>query len=148
VPALTLIIATRVGIWADRRVTGGPVRFRPATKLVTGYGLVGAFCGDQSACVKAMRAVRAGETDAHAIAEKCDGLLVTEDGVIWELWNKLAERTPRREAYAAHGSGYSEAMAFLAGAGKNAAKSIRQAFKYVAHVRTDCGDGCDFRGFK
>ncbi len=142
------MVATRAGIWADRRITGGPIRYRPGVKLTSAHGVVAAFCGDTSACVKAMRAIRAGETDAHATADKCDGLLVTEDGVIWELWNKLAQRTPRREAFAVHGSGFAEAQAFLSGAGNCDPATIRRAFKYVAQVRTDCGDGCDFRGFK
>lgn len=92
-----------------------------------------------------MRSVREGETDAHAIAEKCDGLIVTDTGAIWELWNKLAQRTPRREAFAVHGSGFAEARAFLAGAGSCRPLAVRRAFRYVAQVRTDCGDGYDFK---
>ncbi len=147
VVAVTLLIATRDGVWGDRRVSGGSTRFRPATKVGRGPGVVAGFCGSASACTKALRAVRSGEIDPHALAERCDGLLVTDDGVIWELWDKLAERTPKREAYAVHGSGHGEAQAFLSGAAGCDPAAIRRAFRYVSRVRTDCGDGYDFRGF-
>lgn len=105
--------------------------------------MVGAFCGDSAACVKAARAVARGENDPHSLAELSDGLIVTDEGVIWTLWAKLAERAPRRDAFACHGSGFAEAQAFLSGAGACDPDTIRRAFRYVARVRSDCGDGCD-----
>lgn len=117
--------------------------FRPGRKVVRGAGLVAAFCGDSAACVRAARAVARGENDPHTLAEISDGLVVTDEAVIWELWNKFAERLPRREAFACHGSGFAEAQAFLSGAGACDPDTVRRALRYVARVRSDCGDGVD-----
>ena len=140
---MTCLVATREGVWADRRVSNGAAVYRPARKVVRGVGIVAAFCGDGSACVKAMRAVASGEADPHALAEITEGLLVTDEGELWSLWGKLAERTPRREAFACGGSGYAEAQAFLSGAGACDPDTVRRALRYVARVRSDCGDGVD-----
>jgi uncharacterized Zn-binding protein involved in type VI secretion len=141
---LTVLIATRQGVWADRRETGGASVYRPARKVVAVEGLAAAFCGDAAACVRAQRAVRSGEADPDALAALCDGLLVTGDGEVWELWCKLAQRLPRRLAWTCHGSGHVEAQAFLSGAGACDEATIQRALKYVARVRTDCGDGWDY----
>jgi hypothetical protein len=77
------------------------------------------------------------------LAEKCDGLLVTDQGVIWELWGGLAERQPAKSPFSVHGSGHAEAQAFLSGAGDTREATIRRALRYVAKVRSDCGDGID-----
>lgn len=140
---MTCIVATREGVWADRRVSNGSCVYRPARKVVRGSGLVAAFCGDGAACMKAARIVAQGETDPHALAEISDGLLVTDEGVIWTLWSKLAERAPRRDAFACHGSGFAEAQAFLSGAGSCDPETVRRALRYVSRVRSDCGDGSD-----
>lgn len=142
---VTLLVATRAGIWADRRVVAGSTIFRPSLKLAAAPGIVAGFCGYYSGVIEARRAVRSGETDPAAIAKLSDGLCVTEDGVIWELSDKHAQRVPRREAFVCSGTGGDEAQAFLSGAGCTP-ETIRKAFKYVSRVRTDCGDGCDFRG--
>lgn len=140
---MTCLVATREGVWADRRVSGGTTLFRPGRKVVRGAGIVAAFCGDSAPCVKAARAVHAGESDPHVLAEISDGLIVTDEGVIWELWGKLAERTPRREAFACNGSGFAEAQAFLSGAGACDPDTVRRALRYVSRVRSDCGNGVD-----
>jgi hypothetical protein len=140
---MTCLVATREGVWADRRVTSGASIYRPARKVVRGPGVIAAFCGDGAACTRAMRAVASGEGDPHVLAEVCDGLLVTDEGEIWSLWSKLAERTPSREAFACHGSGFAEAQAFLSGAGSCDPDTVRRALRYVARVRSDCGDGVD-----
>lgn len=140
---MTCLVATREGVWADRRVSNGASVYRPARKVVRGAGVVAAFAGDSAACVKAMRAVASGETDPHVLAELSEGLLVTDEGVIWELWGKLAERTPNREAFACGGSGCAEAQAFLSGAGACDPHTVRRALRYVSRVRSDCGNGVD-----
>lgn len=140
---MTCIIATRAGIWADRRVTssGGTV-WRPGRKLIGNDAIVAGFCGSTGPCEKAMRAVRAGETDPQALAALCDGIVVTSSGV-WELDSGAAIRVPSRFPYAVAGSGHAEAAAFLAGAGAVDEATIRRALRYVAKVRYDCGDGVD-----
>jgi hypothetical protein len=142
---MTVLIATRRGVWADRRVTGSGTRFRPTRKVVSGDALVAAFCGGNTACAKAMAAVAAGERSPAVLAEMSDGLLVTSAGAVWELWSGLAERLPSKIAYATNGSGFAEAQAFLAGAGRCDDRTVRRALAYVARVRTDCGDGYDHR---
>ena len=144
---MTCIVATSKGIWADRRVTGGATVFRSGRKVVRGFGLVAAFTGSSSSCVKAARAVRAGETDPHKLAEMCDGLIVTSRSM-WELWDKLATRIPLSAKFLAHGSGFAEVSAFLHGAGRFDDTAVRRALRYVGKVRTDCGGGVDFLPLK
>jgi hypothetical protein len=116
--------------------------YTPTRKIVRGCGLVAGFCGDDSACVKAFAAVRAGETDVHALAALSDGVAVNERGR-WEFWDGVASRVPARVPIAAQGTGCGVAAAFLAGAGAYDDAAIRRALRYVSRVRTDCGDGVD-----
>ena len=138
---MTCLVATREGIWADRRVTGGHGSvFAPHVKIIRGDGIVAGFCGDNGPCARAMRAVRDGETDPYALAAISDGLVVT-DRAIWELDGGSATRAPRGVPFLVNGSGYAEAQAFLFGAGACDRATIRRALRYVAKVRVDCGDG-------
>lgn len=141
---MTVLIATREGIWADRREVFGSVVLRPGLKLVRRGGIVAGFCGDSKDCFKALRAVRAGEYDPQALAAMTDGLVVDDEG-IWELANSAAVRVPKNIPYVTNGSGHAEAQAFLAGAGKWDRATIKRALRYVARVRGDCGDGVDER---
>jgi len=140
---MTCIVATRDGIWADRRVTSanGTV-WRPDRKVARNEALVAGFCGNTGPCDRAMRAVRGGETDPHELAKVCDGIVVDARG-IWELDSGAAKRVPRRFPYAVAGSGHAEAAAFLAGSGALSEATVRKALRYVARVRYDCGDGID-----
>lgn len=140
---MTVLVATLQGIAADRRVASSEHRFRPAIKVVRGDGIVAGFCGDNAACVKAMLAVRAGETDPQTLAEICDGLVVSPLGV-YDLVSKLAARAPKREPFVTEGSGWCEAQAFLRGRGKYRPADLRDAVRYVSSVRLDCGNGCDW----
>lgn len=140
---MTVLVATFEGIAADRRITSAEHVHRPATKVVRGDGIVAAFCGDTTACTKAIKAVREGETDPQALAELCEGLVVTVRGR-WELSDKLASRVPKREPFAVHGSGWCEAQAFLRGRGACTPADLRDAVLYVGRVRLDCGNGCDW----
>jgi len=138
---LTVLVATFDGVWADRRITGsGGHIFPPHTKLIRGDGLVAGFCGDNSACAKAMRAVRDGETDVQLLAEMCDGLVVNARGR-WELSGKLAAKAPRKIPFLTNGSGWSEASSFLVGRGSYTPADVKAAIQYVGRVRYDCGDG-------
>lgn len=142
---MTVLVATADGVWADRRVTGGGgALFRPQRKLArTRDGeLVAAFCGSDAGCSRALAAVRGGETDPAALAMLSDGVAVTEHGR-YELTGGVATRIPARVPVVVHGSGYAEAQAFLYGAGRYDGATIRAALRYVATVRTDCGDGVD-----
>jgi hypothetical protein len=140
---MTVLVATSLGIAADRKVTGAEHVFRPSTKLVRGDGVVAGFCGDNTACVRAMCAVRGGETDPQVLAELCDGLLVTAAGR-FDLSSKLAFRAPKREPFLVNGSGWAEAQAFLRGRGKWRPADLRDAVRYVGSIRLDCGNGCDW----
>lgn len=137
---MTVLVATFEGMWADRRVSGGASIFPPKTKLVRGAGIVAGFCGDNTACAKAMQAVARGETDPQALAELCDGLMVDARGR-WELHCKLAVRAPKSVPFLTQGSGWIEAQAFLTGSGDLSDEGIRRAIRYVGKVRSDCGDG-------
>lgn len=140
---MTCLIATPAGIWADRRITSadGTV-WRPGRKIAGNDALVAGFCGSTGPCERARCAVKAGESDPQELAKICDGLAVNEAGV-WELDSGAAKRVPSRFPYSVAGSGHAEAAAFLAGAGAADDATIRQALRYVAKVRWDCGDGAD-----
>lgn len=140
---MTALVGTFEGVWADRRVTGdnGSV-FLPSRKVVRGDGLVAAFCGNSGACVRAMRAVRDGETDVQALAALCDGIVVSER-TRWSLGDGMAIHVPSRVPFVTDGSGHAETAAFLSGAAACDSATIRRAFRYVARVRSDCGDGVD-----
>lgn len=139
-PRVTCLVATREGIWADRRVTGGNGSiFTPHVKIIRGDGVVAGFCGDSSDCARAMRAVRDGETDPNALAALCSGLVVTERG-LYEL-EGTATRARANMPFMVNGSGYAEAQAFLYGAGAWDRATIKRALRYVSRVRFDCGDG-------
>lgn len=139
---MTILVATFDGVWADRRVSGGPSVYSPARKVVRGRGLVAGFCGSSAGALRAMRAVREGETNPDVLALLSDGLLVNDRGR-WELSSRVATRVSKRFPFLVHGSGYAEAQAFLMGAGAHDAASVRRAIRYVSTVRADCGDGCD-----
>jgi hypothetical protein len=140
---VTVLVATFEGIAADRRVASSEHSFRPGIKIVRGDGIVAGFCGGNTECAKAMAAVRAGETDPQALAEICDGLVVTAAGR-YDLSAKLATRAPKREAFLVNGSGWAEAQAFLRGRGRWRPADLRDAVRYTNSVRLDCGDGCDW----
>jgi len=137
-------VATFEGICADRRVTGGAGYIFPShVKILRGDGMVAGFCGSNTDCAKAMRAVQDGETDVQVLAGLCDGLVVNKAGR-WELSEKLAAKAPKRIPFLTNGSGWSEAQSFLVGAGKHDPETVKRAVKYVASVRYDCGDGVNW----
>ncbi len=142
---MTLLVATPRGVWADRRVSGQCTRFAPERKVFSNdLGLVAGFCGDNSGCVRAaQRFLRDPAVTLQELAELSDGLIVTPAGRIHELWGGIVTR---RRNVACHGSGFAEAGAFLTGAKSTTDRTIRRLFRYVFSVRTDCGDGVDFRG--
>lgn len=140
---MTCLVATFEGVWADRRVSDSAgLRYRPTRKVVRGDDLVAAFCGDFPQYARAIAAVKAGETDVHAIAALSDGVVVNERGR-WELEGGIAVRVPASTPIAVGGSGYTEAQAFLYGCGEYDDAAVRRALRYVSTVRTDCGDGVD-----
>ena len=142
---MTLLVATPRGVWADRRVSGEARRFAPERKVFSNaLGLVAGFCGDNSKCVRASeRFLHDPDASLQDLADLSDGLMVTPQGRIYELWGGVVSR---RRNVACHGSGFCEAEAFLAGAKSTTDRTIRRLFRYVFRVRTDCGDGIDFRG--
>lgn len=140
---MTVLIATFLGIAADRRCADSEHVWRPAPKIVRGDGIVAGFCGDNAAAARAMLAVREGETDPQALAEISDGLVVSARGR-WDLCSKLAVRAPKREPFITNGSGWIEAQSFLRGRGRWRPSDLRDAVLYVGTVRLDCGNGCDW----
>ncbi len=130
-------------MWADRRETcDSGHRGPPGVKLVSGPGIVAGFCGDSAACIKAAKAVQAGQSGPHALAELADGLAVTAAGV-WALDGGVATKV--RTPFATSGSGHADAHGYLSGAGNCRPATIVKALKYVASRRWDCGDGYDVR---
>jgi hypothetical protein len=149
---LTCIVGTTRFICADRRITEDGATSH-IVKLASNPWLVAAAAGHASANVAVKAAVRAGaESPADLIACVDSGsyaLVLTYDGVLsliseGVVWPALS----RGERVAAIGSGADLALGFLHGAESFSRETARQAQRFVAKRRSDCGGGCDIRGFE
>lgn len=144
---MTLILANRDGILADRRVTGGNGSiYMPSRKVFRGpTGVVAAFAGPAGACDRARHALEQGETDPDLLGQLAEGFLLTPAGVLFELSGGGAVRVPARLPFGTGGSGFAEAQAFLYGRGAPYdVDAFRAAGRYTARYRVDVGDGFDW----
>lgn len=111
-------------------------------KVASNSAIVAGFSGPTSAIRRGLDAVRLGQDVLWQLAIDCKGAdgLVVQDGRVYLLSDGLV--WPRGSKLAACGSGGQEALAFIAGRGEFCPK---EAHKYVAKVRDDCGRGVDFK---
>lgn len=142
---MTLIVATPKGLWADRKISSDTgEKCRPTCKLAGNHALVAGFAGDYDAILKAIEAVEAGQVSPKVLADCGADALIVKSGRIWEIDAGRARLAPARTKVLATGTGYAEALAFIAGRGAPTDRNIEAAFKYVFRVRDDCGKGIDF----
>lgn len=146
---MTLILAVPWGIFSDRKITADSGEVcDPMKKFASNDAIVAAFAGDVETIIKAMDMVKEGVEDPREIAKIDVEGLVVKNNRIYVLDLKKAWLKPKRCAFWSMGTGGTTAMAFLAGrssrTGKLTEKDIRDAFKFTAKCRDDCGKGVDF----
>lgn len=141
---MTVIIGTRAGVWADRRISMDDGRNATAMcKLAGNQALVAGFAGDYEAILAALEAVQGGEDDPKKLALlNCEGVIV-KAGRLYEIDAGRAFLRPKHTKALATGTGWVEALAFLSGRASYEHSDIKAAIRYVSRVRTDVGDGCD-----
>lgn len=146
---MTCVIATRRFVCADRRIAEDGGSFTSIVKVCKNPWLIAAAAGLGTAILAVKRAMREGaEAPADlldavgkgscALVLSWDGVLThISEGVIWSV----------REPATAIGSGGDLALGYLHGAGAFTPRVAREAQRFVARRRADCGSGCDIRSF-
>jgi len=143
-------VAGRDGfICGDRRITADGERCPNMVKVYANVGLVVGMCGSAGCFWQVARLIKEGRTDpkdlVEAIDEDSSGLALAADGTLWGV--SEGATWPVRQKVKAIGSGGDLATGYLAALGAHGRKAVREAQRYVATQRTDCGSGCDFRTF-
>lgn len=147
---MTCIIGTTRFICADRRITEDGGAVSSMVKVARNPWLIAAAAGDAVCTLAVKRAVREGAervSDLLPIVGKGSyALVLAWDGKL-ELISE-GEAWPCRERVHAIGSGAEQAVAFMHGAGAFTPRMAREAQRFVAKRRADCGGGCDVRSFE
>lgn len=144
-------VAGREGfVCADRRVTSETGERCPnLVKVYANVGLVVGICGAASTFYTVARLIREGKTDprdfVECVGDHSTALCLTADRALWWVSDEAA--WPVRRPWVAAGSGSDMATGFLGARGVVDRASVREAQRFVAARRTDCGGGCDFRTF-
>jgi hypothetical protein len=143
-------VAGRDGfICGDRRITNGGERCPNMVKVYANVGLVVGLCGNASCFWQVAKLIKEGRTDPkdliEAIDEDSGALALTADGTLWGVSEGAV--WPVRQRVKAIGSGADLATGYLAALGTFDKKAVREAQRFTARERTDCGSGCDFRTF-
>lgn len=146
---MTCIVATTRFVCADRRIEeSGAVS--SLVKVAKNGWLIAAAAGLASATLAVKRAVRAGaanpedllehlDRDSYAVVLTLDGRLhCLSEGALW----------PVQGPAIALGTGADLALGYLHGAGVFTPRVAREAQRFVAKRRADCGGGCDVRSFE
>ena len=145
---MTCIVGTTRFICADRRIEeDGAVS--SLVKVAQNGWLIAAAAGLASATLAVKRAVRAGacnvedllplvDRDSYAIVLMHDGRLhCLSEGAVWPVQGPVV----------ALGTGADLALGYMHGAGVFTPRVAREAQRFVAKRRADCGGGCDVRSF-
>lgn len=148
-PPLTCVLGTTRFICADRRIEeDGAVS--SLVKVAQNGWLIAAAAGLASATLAVKRAVRAGaetpedllaciDGNSYAIVLTFDGKLhCLSEGAVWPVQGPVV----------ALGTGADLALGYLHGAGVFTPRVAREAQRFVAKRRADCGGGCDVRTFE
>jgi hypothetical protein len=146
---MTCVLATSRFICSDRRVSDdGAVS--SLVKVAKNGWLIAAAAGLASATLAVKRAVRAGayevadllpliDANSYAIVLTLDGKLhCLSEGSVWPVQGPVV----------ALGTGADLALGYMHGAGVFNARVAREAQRFVAKRRADCGGGCDVRSFE
>lgn len=147
---MTCIVGTPRFICADRRLTEDGGAVSSMIKVARNPWLIAAAAGDAICTLAVKRAVREGARSPDELLEYVGkgsyALVLTWVGLLTlisegDLW-------PCRDRVHAIGSGAEQAVAFMHGAGSFTPRIAREAQKFVAKRRADCGGGCDVRSFE
>lgn len=146
---MTCVIGTSRFICADRRVEAdGSVS--SLVKVAKNQWLIAAAAGLASATLAVKRAVRAGasspdellqhlDRESYAVVLTWEGrLLCLSEGALWPVQGQVITL----------GTGGDLALGFMHGAGSFTPRTAREAQRFVAKRRADCGGGCDVRSFE
>lgn len=146
---MTCILATRRFVCADRRVTDEGA-LTSMVKVAKNPWLIAAAAGLASTTLAVKRAVRAGvqspsdllslvDAQSYAIVLTWDGMLsCLSEGTAWTVQGPVV----------ALGTGADLALGYMHGAGVYTPRVAREAQRFVARRRSDCGSGCDIRSFE
>ena len=147
---MTCIIGSSRFICADRRITEDGGALTNMVKVAKNPWLIAAASGLGTATLKVKQAVRAGVQRPEDLLTELDresyALVLTWDG--WLFCLSEGALWPTKGPVYAIGSGAEQAVAFMHGAGSFGARGAREAQRFVAKRRTDCGGGCDVRSFE
>jgi hypothetical protein len=119
-------------------------------KVAKNGWLIAAAAGFAATTLAVKRAVRDGaqspaellelvDAQSYAVVLTWDGLLsCLSEGVSWAVQGPVV----------ALGTGADLALGFMHGAGSFTPRTAREAQRFVARRRSDCGSGCDIRSFE
>lgn len=146
---MTCVIGTNRFICADRRIEAdGAVT--SLVKVAKNPWLIAAAAGLASSTLAVKRAVRDGvqaredllpliDAQSYAIVLTWEGeLCCLSEGAVWPVQGPVV----------ALGTGGDLALGFMHGAGAFTPRVAREAQRFVAKRRADCGSGCDIRSFE
>lgn len=142
---------------SDRRVVSGTEERTTMAKIAKNKWLIAAVAGTASCGLDVRNAIRKGARVADDLVDLVDhnsyALVLLPDGKRWRLEEKKLWPVHATEPEAI-GSGANAALGWLAGYCFSYKKSMaiepwmaREAQRFVAARRIDCGDGVDFRSF-
>ena len=147
---MTCVLGTRRFICADRRIAEDGGAASSMIKVAKNAWLIAAAAGLGTAVLAVKRAVREGaqspEDLLRAVGRESYALVLTWDGSLCCLSEGAV--WPVHGPVAALGSGGDLGLGFMHGVGAFTPRVAREAQRFVAKRRTDCGSGCDIRSFE
>ena len=147
---MTCIVASRRWVCVDRRVSEDGGAYTTLVKIARNPWVIAAAAGLASSTLAVKQAVRMGAEapedllaavgkGSYAIVLTWDGRLVTlSEGAVWPVAGPVT----------AIGSGSDLALGYMHGVGVFTPRVAREAQRFVAKRRADCGGGCDVRSFE
>lgn len=146
---MTCILATRRFVCADRRVDAEGAA-SSMVKVARNPWLIAAAAGLAKCTLAVKQAVRDGTQSVDDLVSLIDvnshAVVLTWDGLIWCL--SEGAKWPMKGPVVALGSGADLALGYMHGVGAYTPRVAREAQRFVAKRRTDCGGGCDVRTFE
>lgn len=147
---MTCVVCGDRWMAADRRISGVEGGVSSLVKIAQSTWLIAAASGNATSTLDVKRAVRKGAQTPEDLIEHVDkesyALVLLPDGRCWRVEDARAWLCP--PGLQGIGSGADLALGWLSGVGKDHANYIRQAFRFVAARRSDCGGGVDIRRLK
>jgi ATP-dependent protease HslVU (ClpYQ) peptidase subunit len=154
---VTCIVAGAGWMAADRRVSTDDGTQSSLIKIAKNRWLIAAAAGNATATLDVRRAVQKGAETPDDLVKHVDkesyALVLLPSGVVHIIGEGRV--WPPKKGLHGIGSGSDLALGWLSRARDDLAACelwdtralVRDAFRFVASRRTDCGGGCDFRVF-